>query len=114
VARGAVPRSNVAGRRGLPFNLIVYVVLAVISASVSTFGSILLLVYSLGTIIPALAVSIRRLHDTSRSGWWILIGLIPLVGSIVLLVFYASAGDPAGNAYGPRPGAGAPLETSTA
>ena len=61
---------------------------------------------ALALLLPSLAVAIRRLHDTSRTGWWILIGLIPIVGWIVLIVFYFqdSHGD---NAYGPSPKAGA-------
>lgn len=45
--------------------------------------------YGLALFIPGLAVAIRRLHDTNRSGWWLLIGLIPLVGAIILIVFLA-------------------------
>src|SRR5438105_5639572 len=45
-------------------------------------------VYSLAVLVPSIAVSVRRLHDTGRSGWWLLIGLIPLIGFIVLLVFF--------------------------
>jgi uncharacterized membrane protein YhaH (DUF805 family) len=48
-------------------------------------------------------VSIRRLHDTNRTGWWILIGLIPLIGLIVLLVFYLQRSDPGENRFGPPP-----------
>ncbi len=54
-------------------------------------------------IIPSIAVSVRRLHDISRSGWWILLGLVPIVGVIVLLVFHATAGDPNPNRYGSTP-----------
>jgi uncharacterized membrane protein YhaH (DUF805 family) len=59
--------------------------------------------FALALLIPSIAVSIRRLHDTSRSGWWLLIGLIPLVGEIVLLVFYCLDSTPGTNAYGPNP-----------
>ncbi len=52
--------------------------------------------------IPTLAVSIRRLHDTSKSGWWILIGLVPLIGWLILLWFYVTDSD-ADNQYGPYP-----------
>ena len=57
---------------------------------------------SLALFLPSLAVGIRRLHDTSRTGWWVLIGLVPIIGWIVLLVFYVqdSHGD---NEYGPSP-----------
>lgn len=48
------------------------------------------IVVALGLFLPGLAVTIRRLHDTSRSGWWFLISILPLIGSIILLVFLAS------------------------
>ena len=63
------------------------------------------LIYSLALLIPGLAVAVRRLHDTDKSGWWILISLVPLVGIIVLIVFLATDGDPGANQYGnPDPG----------
>ena len=68
-------------------------------ASPGILGSI----WSLATFIPGLAVAVRRLQDTGRSGWWLLIFLIPLVGLIVLLVWFASRGNPGTNAYGPDP-----------
>jgi len=58
------------------------------------------LVAVLGLFLPGLAVTIRRLHDTSRSGWWFLIGVIPLIGSIILLVFLASDTKPETNKWG--------------
>ena len=60
-------------------------------------------IYSLATIIPSLALAFRRLHDTDRSAWWLLIGFVPIVGSIVLLVFYCLAGTQGGNRFGPDP-----------
>jgi uncharacterized membrane protein YhaH (DUF805 family) len=51
-------------------------------------------IYSLAVLIPTLAVTVRRLHDIDRSGWWILIGLVPLIGAIVLLVFALLEGTP--------------------
>jgi uncharacterized membrane protein YhaH (DUF805 family) len=61
------------------------------------------LLVSLALLLPNLAVFCRRLHDTNRSGWNWLIGLIPLIGGIVLLVFLASEGTPGPNTYGPDP-----------
>jgi len=58
--------------------------------------------YVLATIVPSLAVSVRRLHDTNLSGWWVLIGLIPL-GGIVLLVMHVLDSTPGPNRYGPNP-----------
>ena len=65
-----------------------------------------LVVFGLATLIPNLALGARRLHDTNRSGWWQLIGLIPVIGSIVLIVFYATGPNPAGARYdvGANPG----------
>jgi uncharacterized membrane protein YhaH (DUF805 family) len=57
----------------------------------------------LALLLPTLAVAIRRLHDTNRSGWWILIGLIPLVGWIILIVWYCEAGTAGANRFGPDP-----------
>ena len=60
------------------------------------------IVLVVATFLPGLAVAVRRLHDTSRSAWWVLIGLVPIVGGIVLVVFMIqdSHGD---NLYGPSP-----------
>ena len=65
--------------------------------------AILYYVYALAVLIPSLAVAVRRLHDTGRTGWWILIGLVPLVGLIVLLVFMFTDGEQGSNRYGQAP-----------
>ncbi len=90
------------------FNIIVAVVLSLIDRLLGTFsatGNIGLLsgIYSLAVLIPTIAVTVRRLHDTDRSGWWILINLVPLIGSIVLLVFELLPGTPGSNRFGPDP-----------
>jgi len=59
--------------------------------------------YSLAVLIPSIAVGVRRLHDTGRSGWWLLIGLIPVIGSIVLIIFFVLDSEPGDNAYGANP-----------
>ena len=59
--------------------------------------------YQLAVIIPALAVAVRRLHDTGRSGWWLLLGLIPIIGAIALLVIYMLDSQEGENKYGPNP-----------
>lgn len=63
-------------------------------------GGIVGLVWILVTIVPALAVLVRRLHDTGKSGWWALIGFVPLVGGIVLLVFTVLDSDAGENKFG--------------
>jgi uncharacterized membrane protein YhaH (DUF805 family) len=58
-------------------------------------------------IVPSISAGTRRLHDTGRSGWWQLIGIIPIVGWILVIVWYATDSNPGSNQYGPNPkGAG--------
>jgi uncharacterized membrane protein YhaH (DUF805 family) len=64
---------------------------------------ILYLVYALFVFIPGLAVAVRRLHDVGKSGWMLLIALIPLIGAIWLLVLYLTDSNPGENIYGPNP-----------
>lgn len=66
-------------------------------------ADLILWIYTLAILLPSLGVTVRRLHDTGRSGWWLLIGLIPVVGAIVLLVFTLLDGQPGQNEYGPDP-----------
>jgi len=54
-------------------------------------------------LVPSLAVTVRRLHDTGRSGWWWFLGFVPLVGPIILIVWFATDGQPGPNQYGPSP-----------
>jgi len=83
------------------FLLIVYIIVAAIDAAIG--NSVLLVIVWLATLLPSLAVTVRRLHDTGRSGWWFFITLIPLVGGIILLVFECQDSQPGSNAYGPSP-----------
>src|SRR3954470_11771108 len=88
------------------FNVIVSIVAGIIDAILGTRNStgsgLVQSLASLALLLPNLAVGARRLHDTGRTAWWLLIGLVPLVGAIVLIVFYVqhSQGD---NQYGPSP-----------
>ncbi|MEW1615212.1 MULTISPECIES: DUF805 domain-containing protein [unclassified Streptomyces] len=82
-------------------NLIVVAILMGLGAAIDT--TVPYLIYMVATIIPSLAVMVRRLHDTGRSGWWFLISFVPLVGGIVLLVFLASEGKAEANEYGTNP-----------
>lgn len=59
--------------------------------------------YTLAALIPGIAVSVRRLHDIGRSGWWLLIVLLPIVGLIVWIVFMVTDSQPGGNQYGGNP-----------
>ncbi|WP_158969103.1 DUF805 domain-containing protein [Chachezhania sediminis] len=87
------------------FNVIAGVVLGIIDAQVLGFtmsGPVhpLSNLYGLASFIPGLAVSVRRLHDTDRTGWWLLLGLIPVIGIIVLIVFWTKPGTPGPNRFG--------------
>lgn len=93
-----------------------YFVLVSALINLSLFGlgaglklEILMWIYmliSLLLIIPNLAVSIRRLHDTGRSGWHLLWSFLPLIGTIILLVFFTKDSEPGNNQYGPNPKTG--------
>jgi len=90
------------------FHFIVSVVLNVVGMAIDAIigiGATVILpsLYYLATLLPALGVTIRRLHDTNRTGWWILISLVPVIGGIVLLIFLVLEGDPGDNQYGPNP-----------
>lgn len=88
------------------FSFLVYFAASIIDEAVlgSSGGSqtLMVLVYVV-LFLPSLSVAIRRLHDTDRSGWWVLIGLIPIVGAIVLIIFYLGKSYEASNRFGPSP-----------
>jgi uncharacterized membrane protein YhaH (DUF805 family) len=89
------------------FNIIFSIVATVIDNLLGTtqesgYG-ILSSIYSLAVLVPGLAVSVRRLHDIGKSGWWLLIALIPLIGAIWLLVLTVTDSQPGDNEYGPNP-----------
>jgi uncharacterized membrane protein YhaH (DUF805 family) len=66
-------------------------------------GGVLSSLASLALFLPTLAVAVRRLHDTDRTGWWVLIGFIPLIGWIIYLVFVCQRGTEGPNRFGPDP-----------
>ena len=84
------------------FNIIIAFSLGFIEGLLGSPG-VIGMIYSLAVLIPGIAVSVRRLHDTGRSGWWLLIALIPLIGSIVLLVFMVQEGKDEENDFGENP-----------
>ncbi|MEZ3501229.1 DUF805 domain-containing protein [Pantoea sp. KPR_PJ] len=64
---------------------------------------LLSLIYSVAVLIPSVAVGVRRLHDLDRSGWWLLIMLIPLLGTLLLLIYFCLRGTVGPNRFGPDP-----------
>lgn len=83
-------------------NFLVYIALAILMQISGIFG-ILYVIYGLAMIVPSIAVAIRRLHDTDKTGWLLLLGFIPLLGFIILLVFYIQEGTNGPNQYGVAP-----------
>lgn len=90
-------------------NLVAYYLLWIVDVSIDFPASkekgyvgMLGSTFTLAIIIPTVAVSVRRLHDTNRSGWWFLLGLIPFI-SIVFLVFMLQDSQSSENQYGPNP-----------
>ena len=84
------------------FNLLVSIAVGIVDGILGTSGALGGL-YSLAVLIPSLAVAVRRLHDTDRCGWWLLLPLIPLVGGIILLVFFCIESKPGSNRFGANP-----------
>jgi uncharacterized membrane protein YhaH (DUF805 family) len=89
-------------------SVIISIVLGIIDRIIGTdfnngSNGVISSIYSLLVLLPSLGVGVRRLHDTNRSGWWWLIGLVPCVGFIVLIVFWAQEGNAGPNQYGEDP-----------
>lgn len=82
------------------FTVLVYVAASVVDAVLGI--PVLTLLAVLALLVPTLAVTVRRLHDTGRSGWWMLLSLVPF-GGIVLLVFDCLDSEPGPNRFGPSP-----------
>ncbi len=78
------------------FSVLVSIVLSILNPKLS-------IIYSLAIFVPTIAIGARRLHDTDRSGWWQLLELIPIVGIIVLIVFWCLDGQKGDNRFGPDP-----------
>ncbi|MDF2946379.1 MAG: Inner rane protein [Bacillales bacterium] len=86
------------------FTLINMIIITVLQIIDFTMGTMLISgIYSLLVFLPSLAVTVRRLHDTGKSGWWLLINIIPVIGFIVMIVFLVKDSDPGSNKYGPNP-----------
>jgi uncharacterized membrane protein YhaH (DUF805 family) len=83
------------------FNILVYLVLVSISLPVGV-------IYAFGTWLPTIAVQVRRLHDKNRSGWWLWLQLLPIIGIIIVFVWSVSRGTEGDNDWGPDPLAATP------
>ncbi|MEE6451126.1 DUF805 domain-containing protein [Gottfriedia acidiceleris] len=84
------------------FNAIITIILSILQ-SIADIDNILTGIYGLLLILPSLAVGARRLHDSGRSGWWLLIGIIPFIGTIILIVFFCLDSEEGDNRFGANP-----------
>ena len=81
------------------FVVLAQIVLAIVDMVIGL--NVLTILFTLGALIPGIAVSVRRLHDLDKSGWFLLIALIPIAGAIIVLVWMCQAGTPGPNRFGP-------------
>lgn len=85
------------GRQAFWMYVLIYWVVLIVASVVNETAALLL---SLALFIPNLAITARRLHDVGKSGWWMLITFVPIIGIIVLIVFNATKGDEGSNRFG--------------
>lgn len=95
------------------FVVLIEIVLSILDRMLGLYDGVrgygwLAALFTLAVFIPHLAVGARRLHDTNRTGWWLLIGLVPVIGAIVLIYFFVQDSQPGSNAWGPNPKESAP------
>lgn len=99
--KGRAPRSEY-------WYFVLFCMLVAIVASILDFGlfghnGVFYLIVTFANFLPSLAVAVRRLHDADRSGWWFLIVFVPLIGAIVLIVWFCMRGTPGVNRFGDDP-----------
>ena len=90
------------------FNILISIALGIVDRVTGSFDplsgvGLLGGLYAIALIVPGLAVTVRRLHDTNRSGWWVLLPLIPIIGGLVLFYFLVLDSNPNSNEYGDSP-----------
>ena len=84
-------------------NVIVMLLLGMVDKLIGGDNELISSIYSLAVLLPSLAVAARRLHDTNRSAWWLLLGLIPIIGTLVLIYFMVCNGQQGPNRFGDDP-----------
>lgn len=90
------------------FYIFITIALAIVDSALGTWApsvgiGLLSGIFGLALLLPSIAVTVRRLHDTDRTGWWYLISFIPIIGPLVLLVFVVMDSTPGSNRYGSNP-----------
>ena len=84
------------------FIIIVTVVIQILAGIIGSLFAVIGGLFSLGTLLPSIAVGVRRLHDLDKSGWWLLLAFIPVIGGLVLLYFLVQPGTPGPNRFDER------------
>ncbi|WP_421339979.1 DUF805 domain-containing protein [Aeromonas veronii] len=84
-------------------NVIVMLLLGMVDKLIGGDNELISSIYSLAVLLPSLGVAARRLHDTDRSAWWLLLGLIPIIGTLVLIYFMVCNGQQGPNRFGDDP-----------
>ena len=85
------------------FNVLISIGLGLVGGLIGHGLQFLSSLYALAVLVPGIAVAIRRLHDIGKSGWWLLVAFVPLIGAIILLVYFVQDSQPENNQYGPNP-----------
>jgi len=80
-----------------------FIAIGILTSFVGAAGYVVAALFTLATFIPNLAVTVRRLHDTGRSGWWVLVVLVPAIGALILLVLLLLDGEHGSNRWGTPP-----------
>jgi uncharacterized membrane protein YhaH (DUF805 family) len=88
---------------GFVIGIIQGILAAIIGNAGTMIGSLITIVFELGILVPSIAVTVRRLHDLDRSGWWIFIALVPILGPILLIIWYCTKGSLGPNRFGEDP-----------
>ncbi|GGD08068.1 DUF805 domain-containing protein [Aquisalinus flavus] len=90
-----------SGRAEFWWFVLFYLIVVIVLSLLGEVGRLLSTLFWLASILPGLGVSVRRLHDTGHSGWWILLNLIPLIGFIILIIMSYARASQGPNQYGP-------------
>ena len=97
---------NFEGRASRPeywWFILAYFIVNVILGIIPKVGTVLSGILALALLIPSIGVAVRRLHDINKSGWWYLLILVPIVGAIILILWFVKPSDNGENKYGPKP-----------
>lgn len=85
------------------FNVIIGILCTILTAIIGNAGTIITYIIDLALLLPGLGLAVRRLHDINKSGWFLLLSLIPLVGAIILIIWFCKDSEMQPNQYGPVP-----------